>query len=529
MLKTLTLKNFALIEEATIHFEKGFHVLTGETGAGKTLLIQAIHLLTGQKVTADLIRSGEDKGIIQASFDIEKNLPAQQTLQSGGIEVDPTEELVIKREALRTAKNRIFINGEIVSLSLLARLGPHLLELVGQNTTQTIRDPEVQLSLLDTFASLQKDKAALALSYQKKQSLTEELAALKREKSLGILPQLQEELEEWEDLEECDEEALFNEYRSYADGKERGETLSILQSGLESPQLIPLLSRFEKLSPQGEVKEHLSAAISHLQEASFLVSKEVETLDLSPQRLKIVEKNLSSLNRLKKKANIEGSEIPSYLENLKKRIATLETLDEKIERLEEEAKEHQKQILALAKTLSTKRRKGAEKLEKQLAKELHALNFPKGHVRITFEEKPLGSTGVDRVTFLLASNPGEPSASLMDQASGGEVARFLFALKLILAKQGGLPTLIFDEIDANVGGETATRLGEKLQAIGKETQIIAITHFPQVARFAAHHLHIAKKEKEGRTLTTITPLTSKEKDQELLRMLGGTPLQKFPR
>lgn len=525
MLNTLSLSSFALIDQAVIHFNQGFHVLTGETGAGKTLLIQAIHLLTGHKVSTDIIRLGAETAIIEATFDIE-NLPAvQNLLLKGGIDVDPQELLIIKREVSRSSKNRIFINAQPSPLSLLAAIGPHLLELVSQNSSQSIRQEEAQRELLDLYGEI--DKAPYELSYQSIKDLEKSLLNLKAYGNKDKLERLQWELQEWDAFtyQEGEEEALFNEYKTLAGSQEITDKLTAIQGGLGHPQLIPALSQLQKLTDNPTLQEHLKSAIVHLQEASFAAAKQLESLEHSPGRLQELEERLSMLNQLKRKYHVD--DIPSHVEKLREEVDTLEHLDEKLATMEKELEENRKQLKFLAEELSKKRTDAAKTLSKALTGQLHSLNLPHAKALIAISPKDLSQSGQDRVVFSLAANPGEAPASLASRSSGGEVARFLFALKLLLAEKGALPTLVFDEIDANVGGETAALLGQKLHELGKHSQVLAITHFPQVARQANYHLQITKKEKEGRTLTEISPLQAHAKEKELLRMLGGS-LNLFP-
>lgn len=525
MIHALSLSSFILIDHLSITFDRGFHVLTGETGAGKTLLIQAIHLLTGKKVSADLIRTGKEKAVIEATFQIDHLPKVQEILKGSGIDFDPEELLIIRREVHMNSKNRIFINAQMAPLSLLSDLGPHLLELVGQNTSQSLRQGETQRELLDLYGEI--DLHPFQNSYTEEQTLRAKLETLLEETKGDKKERLKWAWDEWKqfDYQEGEEETLFEEYKTLASSKESLEKLSALQSRLDHPTLLPTLGKLQKLSVDSTLSEHLESAVVHLQEASFHVAKKLDAIEGSPDRFQELETRLSALNRLKKKYHLETSEIPTHLEKLKEAIDSLENLDEKLEKLRTQIAQKSEETLALAKALSEKRKKVAACLSLTLEKELHALNFPNAKAPIQIEERPIAPHGIDTITFLLAANKGEAPASLKDQSSGGEVARYLFALKILLAEKGGLPTLIFDEIDANVGGETATLVGQKLKTLGQNTQVLAITHFPQVARFADHHLHIAKREQDGRTLTEITSLSSTQKDQELLRMLGGAPLK----
>ncbi|MGE0197846.1 MAG: DNA repair protein RecN [Simkaniaceae bacterium] len=523
MLVSLTLRNFVLIDQITLPFHEGFHVLTGETGAGKTLLVQAMHLLTGQKVSVDLIRHGEDKATIEALFDIGK-LPAVQIfLQEAGIEQDPQEYLHIKRELTRASKNRIFINSQLASLALLSKIGPLLLSLIGQNSAQHLRHREEQRALIDTFGDLDQEVLAFSLSYEEEKKLEDELAHLERKTPEITLEKLRFEWEEWNrfQYQEGEEETLFDTYKTLAQHSDSLEKLSRVQEGLDHPSLLSTLLQCQKLS-EGEISEHLGSAIAHLQEASYLTSQKLENSESQAERFEEVEERLSTLNSLKKKYRIEVSEILTHVESLQREIDTLENLDLHISSLKKKLKEKQQHNNARAATITEKRKASADILCSALTRELQALNMPHAKVVISIEPKAIGPTGGDQVTLFLAANKGEVPASLESKTSGGELSRFLFAVTLLLSEKNALPTLIFDEIDSNVGGETATLVGQKLKALGKHCQVLAISHFPQVARFADHHMQISKTEKEGRTVTTMCYLEKNETDEELMRMLGGT-------
>ncbi|MCB0385236.1 MAG: hypothetical protein KDD43_07570, partial [Bdellovibrionales bacterium] len=371
--------------------------------------------------------------------------------------------------------------------------------------------------------------APYSQAFHSAKALEKELTSLKMENAPEKLDRLKWELKEWEALsyQEGEEDTLFSSYKSLATSQEEVESLAALLAGLDHPNLIPTLSQFQKLTKDPSLKEHLQSAIMHLQEASFMLSKNLESLDHSPDKLKELEERLSRLNHLKRKYHVEA--ILPHLENLRKQVDTLEHLDERTASLEKQWQTLKDTTQTLAQTLTEKRLKEAQELEKALTEELRALNFSQARVIIEVTPQELGPTGKDRVTFFLAANPGEAPSSLATHSSGGEIARFLFALKLLYAGKGGLPTLIFDEIDANVGGETASLLGKKLKALAQSAQVLAITHFPQVARHADHHLQISKHEVDGRTLTEISPLQTSEKERELLRMLGGESLNLFPK
>ena len=329
------------------------------------------------------------------------------------------------------------------------------------------------------------------------------------------------------DYQDGEEESLFEEYKTLANSQEITEKLTAVSGGLDHPNLIPTLAQFQKLIDDPSLSEHLQAAVVHLQEASFLASKQLQSLEYSPEKLQSLESRLSTLNQLKRKYHVESHEISAHLEALKAQVNILENLDENIEAAEQELHTLRLNTEQLAESLTKQRTKTARELASKLTIQLRSLKFPHAKVLIAVDSKEMGRFGKDQISFFLAANPGEEPASLSTRSSGGEIARFLFALKILLAEKASLPTLIFDEIDASIGGETASIVGKKLSELGKHSQILAITHFPQVARYADHHLQISKRESDGRTIIEITPLKASEKEKELLRMLGGESLNLF--
>lgn len=524
MLTTLRLKHFVLIETCTIHFEKGLNILTGETGAGKTILIQAINLLMGQKADSEIIRHGEEQAQIEATFDI-KHLPAvHRLLSDAGIAFDPQEELIVKREISRGSKNRIFINAELAPLQLLARLGNLLFEVAGQNTSMALRNLEEQRSILDLFASV--DRVPFIAAYEREKELKERLQALKNEK-LGAekkVERIQWELEDLQTLEiQESEEDLFEVYKQMNQRQERAQDLSEIVSGLtESPfisTLIQYKKKLETLSDLSEPAKLLEDCITNLNEVSYTLSDQFE--EENPMRLEALEKKLSALSRMKKKYHLEASEIPERIVQLEEELHHFETLDTKIQAIEDEWKQVHEARNASAQALTLERQQGAQILEKELTHAIRLLNMPHASFQISLTEKDIGPEGADQISFALTANLGENPAPLKNKTSGGELSRLFFALKLLLSEKESIPILIFDEIDSNIGGETATLIGEKLRDLGEHRQVFCITHFPQVARFAERHFLIAKETKEDRTLTLIKPLNENEKQTELLRMVGG--------
>lgn len=518
MITTLHLRHFVLIEQAVIQFEKGLNILTGETGAGKTILIQAINLLMGQKADSEIIRSGEDKATVTASFEIE-NLPfVHRLLSEAGITFDPKEELIIKREISRTSKNRIFINAQLAPLQLLSQLGVYLFEVAGQNTSMALRSTDQQRDILDTFGGI--DCTPFKAAYENEKKLLKQLETFKLQKidADRAVERIQWELEDLQavDLSE-DEEDLFEAYKKQTNSQERTQSLSFMTEALEN-SLLPTLSQFIKHLPTNEL---LETALTSLNELSFSLSSELEDLQLNPQQLEALELKLSKLNTVKKKYHLETADIPKRIDTLEKELDHFEKLDSQIDILEKALEAAQLERQVHSEKLTKQRLQAKKLLEKELTQEICLLNMPDAIFQIEITSKEIGPDGADQIAFYLAANRGEKPALVKSKTSGGELSRLFFALKLLLAEKEAIPILIFDEIDSNIGGETATLIGEKLLELSQSRQVLCITHFPQVARFATHHLLISKQSDGERTHTTIESLEGSERQEELMRMMGG--------
>lgn len=518
MITTLHLRHFVLIEQAVIQFEKGLNILTGETGAGKTILIQAINLLMGQKADTNVIRSGEETATVTASFEIE-NLPhVHALLNEAGITFDPNEELIIKRELSRMSKNRIFINAQLAPLQLLTHLGVYLFEVAGQNTSMALRSTDQQRDILDTFGAIVR--APFQAAYENEKKLLRQFETLKLQKvdADRAIERIQWELEDLQaiDLSE-DEEALFDAYKKQTNSQERTETLSFMTEAIET-SILPTLSQFKKHLSSNEL---LETALTSLNELSFSLSSELEDLQLNPQQLEALEQKLSTLNAVKKKYHLEAADIPARIDTLEKELDHFEKLDAQLETLEKALVAAKLEREVLSAKLTERRLKAKKALEKELTQEVRLLNMPDATFQIEITSKELGPEGADQIAFYLGANRGEKPALVKSKTSGGELSRLFFALKLLLAEKEAIPILIFDEIDSNIGGETATLIGEKLLELSQSRQVLCITHFPQVARFASHHLLISKQSDGERTHTIIESLDDSERQEELMRMMGG--------
>ncbi len=513
------LRNIALIDEIDIPFTRGLNILTGETGAGKTAILSALGLLLGERADHKIVRNGASQATVQALFSIDKKPRVQTLLREHGIE--PEESLTLRREIFASGKSQLFIADRLATLQFAKKLGAELIEIISQHSHLKILSKQEQLKSLDLFGEI--DTTLFTQTFAQEKNLEKELQTLLHEQTEASykLEKLKWELQKIEEIDpkENEDEELFEEYKGLNEKQELAQTLTPL-SELLSDTLLPNLSKQRDL-PE-EISPHLQAAERELLDAAFQTSLLLSKLEFDPIRFDQIEKRLTELGEAKK---CYGDDLCAHAEKVRREVEELSSLEETIFQKEEELDSAQKQTDKLAKILSEKRSRAAALLASTLTTLLQTLNMAGAEVEIHLEKAERSTTGDEKAHFTLKANPGERAIRLEEGVSGGEISRLYFSLKTLLSKKEQLPTLLFDEIDANIGGETATLFGEKLQQLSEKEQIIAITHFPQVARFANHHLKIAKSTRQGRTHTQITPLASDERNQELLRMLGGQELK----
>lgn len=535
MLKTLTLHNLILVKEAQIDFGPGFNVLTGETGSGKTALIEAIRLCLGARADTSLIRKAAERAIVEMTVDIDSLPNISQLLEEGGIDFVLGDFLIIKRELTKEGKSKAFINCQTVPLPFLQKIGSQLIDLIDQSAHYTLRKQELQREILDRYSDIKQELTDFQFFFQKEKKLKEELQflnvkAIEKEREEGTLCFHIEEIESLK-LEEKEEEELFQKVQLLSHSEELNEKIGILigELGESEEALIPQLARLQKVGdsvlkydPNLNIFSHyLKEASIALKEAFHTLQSYSNTLDHHPQTLQALEQRLNEIARIKRKYGNSFEKIQSFYKNCKEKLSFYEQLSEKKELLEQELKLVELSTSKATTQLTQGREKGAKALASLLTSHLKALNMPGAIVSIQLVPQERTSFGDELIQFWIQANPGENPSLVKDHASGGEVCRLLFAIKTALAEKNHTPTLIFDEIDANVGGQTASLIGKQLKELGNHRQVICITHFPQVAAHADTHFAVRKIEEEGRTLTQITSLTPSEKPQELLRMLGG--------
>jgi DNA repair protein RecN (Recombination protein N) len=533
MIKELIIKNLVLMEDCKISFDEKFSALTGETGAGKTAVLHSLKLLLGQKLDTSLIRFGCLKGSIKALFSFSS---PQLTLLLSEAEIDIEENnLTLYREVSADGKSKSFINDRLVPLSFLQKISSHLIQIVDQSSYMELRQTENQRHLLDSFGDLQNEVNFFSGRFEELKRLKLEKETLEerdrqKERELNFCKSQEKELSSFS-LEEGEEDLLFQEYSLINKSQEIAEKTDEIFTILNAPpySLISSLDRcrslcssLSKTHETFEESERLLKEASYpIQEALCLLRQALGTFDPNPRRLQFLEEKLSLIDKMKKKYGPSPSSWENYLVKLQEKISLFENLEEDQRVLEENLILLEKELQELGEKLSAKRKSAAQKLSLKLHSELKDLNMGSAELEIRIEPQPRSTNGEDKISFWLKTNPGEAPSNVKDSSSGGELSRLLLAFKLALAEKNSTPTLIFDEIDANVGGETARMIGEKLLKLSSDRQIICITHFPQVACQAHLHLKVQKSASSEKTTATIEPLSDKFREQELLRMLGG--------
>lgn len=529
MLKELRLQNIVLVESAVINFSHGFNVISGESGSGKSAIMNALDMIAGHRCDTSQLRRGETKGYVEAVFTIDAMPHIVELLDRAGIDHEAGADLFIRRELSSQGKNRAFINNQLAQLSLLRDVTEQLFDIVGQHANQKLLSLEYHRHILDVYGDHQKPATAFAQSWEEENTLHKKLEFLvqseaQRMRDLDIYKHQVEELDEAK-LVEGEEEDLFATYSMLSNADELS---GYVQEVIKTLGIVASLARqtttFEKLTrldPSLEpVATSYNQALIELQEVQYSLTNYGTRIENNPEEAARLNDRLEIINRLKRKYGTSVADIHNYHKSIKEKLVALENADVEIEELQEQIKKIATKNDGLAADLTKKRTAAAKKLSTRLASELQSLNMPKVSCAIILTPQKRSKSGDDLVEIFITPNVGEHQVSLRECASGGELSRFMLALQAIVAGKESTPTIIFDEIDANIGGTTATIVGEKLHAIGKNHQVISITHFPQVAKQADHHVRIAKTESAGRTITLVENLDAPSRESELVRMSG---------
>jgi DNA repair protein RecN (Recombination protein N) len=534
MLRRLRIKNLAVVEEVEWELGQGFNVLTGETGAGKSILIDAFLLLLGERADKSLVRTGAESCLVEGELDEAKELHGW--LDQKGVEPDPDGTLVIKRQISAAGTGRQFLNGSAVTLGVLKELGDRLVDLHGPHDHQALLSPSAQRAALDAFGGLEKEAAAVRLAWGLKKEAEEKLAAF-RQRMAGadgatreLIDHQVKELEQAQ-LRPGEDEELERDHAAAGHGKRivelAAEVNSLLESGEENAlgflsKAQRALTEWERLDgAAGEMRSKNEEVVESLRELAREAERRAEQVGLDAERLAEMERRLDLVLGLKKKYGGSVEAALRRLEDLKKRQAELADASGTERKLEEDLKEAAHQHRQTCAKLSEGRKKAAPRFTKEVTEQLRGLGFAQSRLEAAWKPQELGSDGAETVELLFAPNPGEAPRPLRAIASSGEMARVMLALKTVLAERDGVPVLIFDEVDANVGGETAAAVAERLRGLGKSHQVLCLTHLPSVAAAAEHHFAVVKRVEKGRTFAELSRLDGEERERELTRMLGG--------
>jgi DNA repair protein RecN (Recombination protein N) len=538
MLQELRIRNFAIIDELNLSFSKGFNILTGETGTGKSIILNAVQLLLGDKATDELVRSSEEEASVEALFDISENREVMEGIKEKGEKfqaIGEEESLLIRRVISRSGRGRVFINGNLATLGMLSEIGEELLSIYGQHEHQSLQRVETHIDILDEFGGLLGLREEFQKKFQKFISLAEEVKKIREEKerrnkerelmtfqlreieASGIQVKEEESLKEERsvlthakklmEFANASEEILYGEEGSAI---ERIQT--ILRQGQEVAAIDPSLSHLMK---------SLEVTLIQLEEIALALRDYSKRIEINPMRLEEIEDRLEEIDRLKRKYGPTIEAVLLFKKRVDEALKSFTTDEERLSQLESSLEPIQQEMADLAKKLSIERRRVAGELKKSVERELGSLGMKRTVFEVHLEDLPLSLKGVDRVEFLISPNIGEEVKPLAKIASGGELSRIMLAMKRILARVGGRQVLIFDEVDSGIGGAIAEVVGKKLKELSRHHQVICVTHLPQIACFADQHHSVRKEVRAGRTITRVDRLEKESIIDEIARMLGG--------
>ena len=543
MLKNLYIKNIALVDQQNIDFDQGLNIITGETGAGKSVIMGSMRLLMGQRAEKSLIRSGEQKAEISAILEIPSEIQEKilSVLEEQEIEIEEKNELILRR-VISQSNSRNFINSTPVPLQVLKQIGEQFIDIFSAGEQHSLADSSQQLSILDRFMGGQTELKSTKKSYHTWKALGHKLEEMAQQfpskGELEILRFQQNEIIEAK-LNVDEEATLYDQYSSAASGQERMELAQQLSSSFDNENNTGTISslrlclaqaqdlaRLDKNSGS-EFAERIESLLAELCDMHMDFENYTSDIVLDPKELEFLEERMQTYNSIKRKYGTELEEVLTYLKEITEKIDLADNFDSEYSKLEEEIVQAKKTFLENAEKLRRKRKKAAKKLAIDISTELKELEFLNSEFDIQVNDNKASSKGIDLIEFRFSPNKGEPAKLLSDIASSGEISRVMLAVKSILAKVDSIPMLIFDEIDANIGGITASKVAHKLKKLGQNRQLFCVTHLPQVAAAGDFHYLVQKSEIKQRSISSISPLEQDEKTQEIGRMLGGESSSKL--
>ena len=534
MLTLLKIRNLALVDELAWELGAGLIGVTGETGAGKSVIVGALKLVLGERADKSLIRTGEDQCLVEAVFELTHTAGINPILEEGGLAPCDDNQLIVRRTIGQSA-SRQFVNDSPVTLALLKRLGEHLVDLHGPHDHQSLLSADRQLAMLDAYAGSENQLATYRETYRAwrtKHAALEELrnAENATEHEIDLLKHQIGEIDAAQ-LNPAEEQDLEDRWRRANNASRLMESAAAAISTLNGEngildrlgELQRLIRDLEKLDPSiSEKTASLETAAVELQDLEGNLADYTQELEINPAEAETLAERVNLIESLKRKYGPSLADVLNRRDNAAARLDSIENRSDKIEQLEREVAEGRKALDATGKTLAAARRKAAPKLAKEISTQLKDLGFKQSSFEVPLNSlADPGPHGLESADFLFGPNPGEPLMPLRQIASSGEISRVMLAIKSALAEQDDTPLMVFDEIDANVGGEVARAVGAKMAALGTRHQVIAITHFPQVAATASHHFVVEKEVSAGRTRSRLFPVAGETRIQELVRMLGG--------
>lgn len=531
MLQLLHIENIAIIEQADIVFESGFNALTGETGAGKSIVIDSLSAVLGQRTSRDLIRTGADKAFVSACFtDVLSNI-------GGDLGIEAEDELLLQREIHADGKNVCRVNGRPVTVTQLRTLGSRLLNIHGQHDGQQLLDEEQHEVYLDNFGRMQPLLEDYRGKFDAMAALRRQMQALQMDESEKArrVDTLRYQIEELEraDLKVGEEEELLgrrnllrnsekfiaavseSDYCLNGSDEQEGAANLIHQAQNALNSVKNLDGSFE------EIYNRLETIYCEVYDLAYTIRDKRDNFDFSPHELDEVEGRLDQLYRLKKKYGPTVEDMLAYLDHCRKELDEIEYADDTLQHLAGELKKAQKTAMASAQALSQARKASGEELARQILSELQQLDMGKIRFEVAFDSKEMDATGIDEIRFLMSANVGEELKPINKIASGGELARIMLAMKNVLSEQDHVGTMVFDEVDTGVSGRAAQKVAEKMARISRKKQVLCVTHLPQLAAMADNHFSVEKGEMDNRTYTKVQRLDRKQRQQELARLTGG--------
>jgi DNA repair protein RecN (Recombination protein N) len=536
MISEISIKNLAVIDDIKIKFETGLNILTGETGAGKSIIINAINLILGDRANAKMIRTGEENAEIEAFFSINQNSPAWIKMKENDFE--PEEGLIIRRIIQKNNRHKIYINQRLATAQILNEITKNLASVSGQHEHQTLLDEKNNIYFLDNFAGLNKERDKIEIIFGKILQLKDKIKNLKSQKK-----QFEKDLElisfQRTEIENACLEDRFEDIKLEEDLKKLKNSKFLIEISLKASAVLYL--------ENGSVSEIISSMIKDFQNASSIdpefkrfltqlesIYAEVEDLGRSlgsyseqieqdDERLQLISERLELISKLKHKYGKTIDDIINYYNNISQKASNFENTEIKIDELENELNEKENIYIELSQKLSSKRQSWAKKLEKDITVSINELEMPHAlfFANLISDIEQKKETGIDNLSLLISPNPGEAPKPISETASGGELSRLVLAIKSATAQNDNVQTIIFDEADAGIGGKAAEKTGEKIKKLSKSAQVICITHLPQIAKFADHHFYIEKNIFDNRTKTSITKLSLNDRIKEIARMISG--------